>query len=94
MGEAKRRRENGEVSGDRLLQATRARSFATVRPDLPEMSFEIVDSPSTEFPFRIKRTQANGDTVYFQCRTIDEAQAKLRAIHQVLLEQGHPVEVV
>jgi hypothetical protein len=92
MGEAKRRREAGEISGDRLLLATRARPVTFA--EMPEMTFEIVESPSLEYPFRIKRTEANGRSVYFQCRTADEAHAKLRAINTVLREQGHPVEVV
>ena len=93
MGEAKRRREVDEISGDRLLQATRKARNVTFA-EMPEQTWEIVDSPSLEFPFRLKRTEASGATVYFQCRTLDEATAKLRAVDQVLREAGHPVEVV
>lgn len=93
MGEARRRKEAGEVSLGQLMQATRARPRVTVA-EMPEMTFEIVTSPSLEFPFRIKRTEANGTTVYFQCRTLDEATAKMNAIAIVLAQDGHPLEVV
>lgn len=50
-----------------------------------EQVWEIMQDPrSEEFPFLVVCTLGSGKKMGFQCRTIDEAHAKINAIAEVL----------